>query len=104
MTNYEAQRRLRWSIQRALLGAITPNLRGVACGVDSRLISIDFFFDGPFSEDDHERCEVVASEVISDFTDFPDLKISTNVLEYPAPQPMKTKEGNFWVYERFEAR
>jgi hypothetical protein len=103
MIDYAFQNRLRLNLQWALLGAITENLRAVAASVDDHLIRLSFFFDGPFSEDDHERCEIVATEVIADYTDFPDLKISTNVLECAVPQPLKAKEEDFWVYKRFEA-
>ena len=67
MTSAEALVLLKLSIQGALIGAVTPNLAAVTCGLRDNTILIQAYFDGPVTEEDIERIQVVGTEVIADF-------------------------------------
>ena len=61
---------IRCSLQVALLGAVTHNLRAVnICVKDDQLIEIYFYYEFPPSEEEEEISEVIASEVLSDYID-----------------------------------
>ena len=64
----EMRRKLLLSVQRALLGAVPAALRAVTCGWDGTTIKLHFVFDGEITSDDFEVAQVVATEVIADFT------------------------------------
>lgn len=55
------------SIQRALLGEVTPNIRVVTAQIDSSTITLRWLIDGEISE--NLRCDlsVVGTEVVADF-------------------------------------
>jgi hypothetical protein len=57
------------SVQRALLGEVSPSLRGVTVGWRDHLILLRFYFDGAVTEEDREAMSVVGAEVIADFTE-----------------------------------
>ena len=59
----------RLSLQRALWGAITPQLRAVAMGWTSEVGRARFVFDRRPTEEDRELVEDVETEVIADFGD-----------------------------------
>ena len=91
--------RLLLSTQRALLDAVTPNIRAVLCGHEENAIFIEFIFDDDFSEEDFDRCELVATEVIADFSDAV-IDARYTVLSPPARIPHD--ENSLPVYRRFE--
>lgn len=57
------------SLQRALIGAVTPHLRAVNVSWDMHHIDIYFFYDGEISEDDQEESECAVTEVLANFPD-----------------------------------
>jgi hypothetical protein len=61
--------RLQVSIQRALLGEVTDALYAVTLGKQDGILSIHAYYDGQPSEEDEERMQVVATEVLADFRD-----------------------------------
>lgn len=87
------------SIQRALIGNITPNLRAVYASITDNTYGIIFYYDQPLSEDEEELASLTDTEFISDFPS-PDYKTSyiVEVIPYPKPIPKK----GFCVYERYE--
>jgi len=97
--NTELRIRLLLSAQRALLGAVTPNIRAVRCGVEERLVWIEFIFDSGYSDEDWDRCEVVAAEVIADFSDE---RIDTRYRVLPPPARIARDEDSLEAYRRFE--
>lgn len=60
---------IRCSLQIALLGAITPNLRALNVEFTNDLIKLFYYYETSPSDVEVENSEVVASEVVSDFVD-----------------------------------
>lgn len=87
------------ALQLALLGEITPNIRGITCGWDESKIMINFYFDGEFTEEEQESMECVASEVISSI---PKLKIDVQCKRVDAPELLASYKLLNWVYLRKE--
>ncbi len=87
------------SIQRALLGAVSSRLRGIACAWDHSRISIKAFFDGEVSEVDKEAMEVACSEVLSDF---PEHRVDVESVRLDYPEKLTLSGLNAWVYRRME--
>lgn len=87
------------SLQRALLGNVTPNLRAVYIRLENETYGLVFFYDKKLSEDEEELTSLVDTEFIADFPS-PDYKTSCTieVLPYPIQIP---KQG-YCVYERYE--
>ena len=72
------------SCQRALLGAVTPNLRQVQVDWKDNHITLYFVYNGDFTEEDIEEAECVATEVIASFPF--DYTIETKYLRIDFPQ------------------
>ena len=75
--------RLKLSAQRALLGAITPNIRAVFAELVEEDIQIYFYYDGQIQDDDEETASIVTSEIIADFDDEFDINLTTKQVDYP---------------------
>ncbi|UXH76537.1 hypothetical protein [Roseateles amylovorans] len=58
------------SVQRALLGAISPRVRAVLCSWEAAAIKVRAVFDGPVADSDVESMSIVETELVSDFPDF----------------------------------
>jgi hypothetical protein len=58
---------IRCSLQVALLGAITPNLRAINVGVFQNEFTLYFYYEYQPCDEEIEISEIVASEVMSDF-------------------------------------
>ena len=90
------------SVQRALLGAITPNFRSVFVdwNVQSKqiLITLYFILDKDSTEADQEEAECVAAEVIADFIHG---CIETKLIKIAPSQPM-SQYGKVCVFKRKE--
>ena len=69
MNKTELKTRVLLSIQRALLGEITPNIRGITCTQNETKINICCYFEEDINEDNEESMDCVATEVAADFTD-----------------------------------
>ena len=61
---------LQLSLQRALLGEITPNIRGITCACNESVIVVRCYFAGEITEEDEDSMDCVATEVISDFPEY----------------------------------
>ncbi len=86
------------SIQRALLDAVTKNLRRLSFIVSENLITLYFFYDGEPSEIEKELTGDIAAEVISDF-EMP-YNIDCQMLRVDFPNKIKS-QGRI-VFSRFE--
>lgn len=84
------------STSRGLFGEISPNLRGVFIEQAKSEACVNFYYDNPFSEDEHEMASLTHTEVISDFID---IHIDFKVLSWSSPKPLP-KEG-YYVYLRY---
>lgn len=60
---------IRCSLQVALLGAITNNLRAVDVEFSEKKITIFFYYALPFSTEEIDISEIVSTEVMNDFLD-----------------------------------
>ncbi len=99
MVNPDLRVRVLLSLQRALLGEVTPNLRGVTCSWDQSLIRISALFDGKVSEENRESMECVATEVMSDF---PDFQVILECQRLDVPEPLSSHALMAWAYSRRE--
>ena len=86
------------SLQRALLGQVSPRLRGVAVDDDGQLIRLRFFINGPVSEDDTVIASEVETELLADLSS--ERKVETDVIRLDAPQ--RLPDSNLWVFQRRE--
>ncbi len=57
------------SLQRALLGMITQNIRAVYADWNDLQVVLYFFFDGEFTEDEAEEVSCIETEVLADILD-----------------------------------
>jgi len=99
MSGPDREIRLRLSVQRALLGAVSSTLAAVTCGWSGNKIVLEFLIDHDFSDDDRQRMEVVASEVISDFGYETIMTVFTSP---PSDGPQVPVDRRWWTYKRFE--
>lgn len=58
---------LRFSAQKALLGAVPPSLRLVSGRAIEPQLVLSFVFNGPIEDDDVESLRVATTEMIADF-------------------------------------
>lgn len=90
------------SIQRALLGMVTPNLRAVYLVVEKEsCFNLIFYYDKELSEEERELSSLVDTEFIADFPS-PSYTTSCTIKIIPYPNPLP-KMG-FCVYQRYERR
>jgi hypothetical protein len=87
------------SVQRALLGEVGSQLRGVRVSYGEANIRIEAYFDGSITEDDRESMSCVETEVIADFPDSVDVRCEVVRLDAPARLP----QVESWVYHRKES-
>jgi hypothetical protein len=90
------------SLQSALVGRVSPNLRAVAAGWDlaRRTVRIRCYFDGPISEDDIDRMVDVQIEVYAQFSD--DYRVELETERHDAPLSLGGKGLQRWAYMRLE--
>jgi hypothetical protein len=86
------------SVQRALLGEVSPALRGVTVGWHDHVIQLRSYFDGPISDEDRESLSCVATEVIADFPE--PWTIEEEVIRRDASEEMECLAA--WAYQRRE--
>ena len=60
---------IRCTLQVALLGSITPNLRAINANLRENNIELYFYYENPPSEEEEELSEIVVTEIYSDFID-----------------------------------
>lgn len=100
MTQNELRAEVLLSLQRALLGEIGLNVRGITCDWDTTSITIQCIFDGEISDDDQEAMEVACTEVMADFP--PDVTVNRACKRLDAPEPLNSHTLTVWVYRRKE--
>ena len=99
MQSFNLRATLLLSVQFALLGEVTPNIRGITCGWDKSTIMLNFYFDGKFTEEEQESMECVATEVIASI---PDFKINVECQRIDGPKSLTPYKLSEWVYLRKE--
>ncbi len=85
-------------LQVALLGEVSPPLRGVGFPLEGERIRIFFYYDGPISEEDGESASNVETEVMAGVTRPGEVFAEVIRLDAPTkpPDPLR------WVYRRRE--
>lgn len=78
------------SVQLALLGEVTPNLRAVTVEFGDGTIIVESLFDGPPSEDELEGMACAETEVLALFPETH--SVSWTVTNLPAPNPIPKRK------------
>jgi hypothetical protein len=94
---YELRASVLLSLQRALLGAVGPNLRAVAVGWDERGLEFVCFVEREVTADDEDEMGTVCAEVAADFA--PPFAVDFRVLRLDAPEKPAAPDG--WPYQHF---
>lgn len=94
----ESRSLLGMALQRALLGQVSPQLRGVSVDQDDQQIHLNFFFNGPVSEEDRVAASEVESELLADLP--PDKRVETEIVRLDAPK--RLPDSGLWVFRRRE--
>ncbi|WP_308797711.1 hypothetical protein [Agromyces silvae] len=89
------------SVQGALLGLVTPNLRGVAVAARKPTIRLRFIFENDPSEDDRENVALAETYVIADFEDF--VTVEADCEWVPMTTRLQLQDGEEGVYMRKES-
>ena len=89
------------SLQRALLGAVTPALRACGFTLDKSSLAVTFVFDGAPTEDDIEAIQMATTELISDFPE--ELYLQEQVMRVDSPAPVPQSKLGRLVFLRREA-
>lgn len=97
MTSPKPLSNLLLSIQRALIGKVTPNLRAVYAFMEGDIYGIIFYYNQSLSKEEEELVSFADTVFISDCFDY-ETSCSIEVLPYPKPIP---KKGHC-VYMRYE--
>lgn len=85
------------SLQRALLGNVTENLRAVNVIIKERVVLM-FYYDSLPSEEEEELASLTDTGFLSDFPELPnDFKI------IHLPYPAKIPEG-LMIFQRYEVK
>jgi hypothetical protein len=98
---HDIRTRLLLSLQRALLGAVSPGLRAVTCGWEGVEIKLRFVFDGEIAEEDSEDAGIVGAEVAADFPG--PWIISEDIIRLDYPHDLRPGALALWAYLRKES-
>jgi hypothetical protein len=85
--------------QVALLGMVTPSLRGVTVAWDEGSITGRLFYDGELADDADETASDVEAEIAASF---PEHEVVITAERYDAPASMNDRGLMAWVYRRRE--
>lgn len=99
MNQIELRTSVLLSIQVALLGEITPNIRGITCAWNESVIDIHCYFEGEITEEDEDSMDCVATEVIADF---PKHTIDLQCITVNMSESLGRHRLLVWVYMRKE--
>lgn len=88
---------IRAALQIALLGAVTPNLRGVNALIQGQNLIIKFYYEHPPDEEEEDLAEIVGTEVYASLVDF-QVEVMVEIL----PKSVILPEEGLRVYHRQE--
>jgi hypothetical protein len=95
MNDFDPDVTLKLSIQRALLGEVTERLVSVTCGIKDRVVKVRAYVIGLVQEEDVERLNSIAGEVIADFPEGFTIEESCLSIEDGDPAML-----DFWAFKR----
>jgi hypothetical protein len=87
-----------FSVQRALLGEVRPNLRAVTANYDDCHVLVTLYFDGPISDGDRETTSEIETEVIAYFPST--IEVRANWIRADAPG--RIDDAGLWIFARKE--
>lgn len=87
------------STQRAALGLITSNIRGITTQWDDASILLKAIYDSPVTNEDRERLEEMAAEIAADF---PNHAVKTDFVHADTSKRLSGYALTEWVYMRYE--
>lgn len=87
-------------VLRALLGEVTPELRGVAVTVDAERVFGRFIFDTELTDSQRELVDDAETEVIADYGGLSPVVFRPEYV--PLGQALKLGEAEHWVFLRRE--
>jgi hypothetical protein len=88
------------SLQRALLGMVTPDLRAVEVAIEGRDVRGRFIYDGEITEEHRELVDEVETLLIADMEH--DVKARLEAIAVPSPAPVALVRGTDYCYLRRE--
>lgn len=88
------------SLQRALLGMVTPDLRSVEVALDGDRVHGLFTYDGEVTDDHREIVGEVEGMVIGDVDD--DVEVRFEIERVTPPAPLRIAQGATYCYLRRE--
>lgn len=102
MSNADPQLRVTvlLSLQRALLGMVTPDLRAVEVEVKGRRVYGRFMYDGAVTDEHRELVDEIETLLIADLED--DVSAQLEALSAPSPEPVAIVRGTTYCYLRRE--
>ncbi|TIN21628.1 MAG: hypothetical protein E5Y31_20470 [Mesorhizobium sp.] len=98
---HDIRARLLLSVQRALLGAVSPRLRAVTCAWEGVEIKLRFVFDGEPVDQDLEDAGIVAGEVAADFP--APWTVDEDIARLDYPDDLRPGALALWAYWRKES-
>jgi hypothetical protein len=100
MNNIEIGKQLLISSQRALLGAIYPEIRAIAIGFDGlKKLTIKMFLDRAPKEDDYDTLSDISGEILADM----DFKEVDEICEFNTEKPIPLNGLHTFIYVRKES-
>jgi hypothetical protein len=88
------------TIQTAILGFITENMRSITFGINLNKIIIRFVYDGVCTDDDVENCSCIETEVIASY--YSKYIISTDIISIDYPESYNDSLLDEWIYIKKE--
>lgn len=88
------------SVQRALLGVVTSDLRAVTVTHEPQVIEVRLVYEDDPSQDVRELIDDAHTEVIADFPVDTDVRFMVVVI--PPERPLSNVPGDRWLYLRKE--
>lgn len=87
-------------MNRALLGMVTPELRGVSISVGDNVVRSRMVYDHEPTEDECELVSEVETEMLADY--LPEVEVVVGAEAVPPPAWPELLPGESWVYRRRE--
>lgn len=91
---------LQMTMQRALLGRVTPNLRAVCINLNEDLIRLTYYYNDPPS-DYESNLAIMAGREVTKEVRFPQYRVSYHIHIHPCPH--KIPQNGVCVYRRYES-
>jgi hypothetical protein len=88
------------SLQRALLGAISSDIRAITIELIENEVIINYYFDGAPTEEDNDVLSIVETEVLADFHYEDNIVVKS--IFHQCKSPLGIEAKGFWIFHRRE--